>query len=100
MCFFQSGAFHQNRRHLENRNEFWLTRNFNTAVFAKISRYGDTAPRSVPARLYSILWMIIGMIAFSVLTANITSSLSQKSFDSEEKMFGKRVRVRKITNWN
>jgi hypothetical protein len=44
--------------------------------------------------------MIIGMIAFSVLTANITSSLSQKSFDSEEKMFGKRVRVRKITNWN
>ena len=55
--------------------------------------YGDTAPRSVTARLYSILWMIIGMIAFSVLTANITSSLSQKSFDAEEKMFGKRVGV-------
>ncbi|XP_028415896.1 uncharacterized protein LOC114539464 [Dendronephthya gigantea] len=55
--------------------------------------YGDTAPRSVPARLYSILWMIIGMIAFSVLTANITSSLSQKTFDAEEKMFGKRVGV-------
>ncbi|CAB4018326.1 Potassium voltage-gated channel subfamily F member 1, partial [Paramuricea clavata] len=55
--------------------------------------YGDTAPRSVPARLYSILWMIIGMIAFSVLTANITSSLSQKTFDSEEKLFGKRVGV-------
>jgi hypothetical protein len=36
--------------------------------------------------------MIIGMIAFSVLTANITSSLSQKTFDAEEKMFGKRVR--------
>lgn len=55
--------------------------------------YGDTAPRSIPARLYSILWMIIGMIAFSVLTANITSSLSQRTFDAEEKLFGKKVGV-------
>ena len=56
-----------------------------------IQRYGDTAPRSIPARLYSILWMIIGMIAFSVLTANITSSLSHQTFDAEERLFGKKV---------
>ncbi|XP_046854830.1 uncharacterized protein LOC124447877 isoform X2 [Xenia sp. Carnegie-2017] len=55
--------------------------------------YGDISPRSIRGRLYCILWMIIGMIAFSILTANITSSLSQKIIDKEENLFSKKVGV-------
>ena len=55
-----------------------------------IFSYGDTAPRSVPARVYSIFWMLLGMVAFSILTANITSSLTHK-LETDLNLFGKRV---------
>jgi len=52
--------------------------------------YGDTAPKSIPARLYSILWMLLGMVAFSVLTANFTSSLNHE-IQKDLNLFGKKV---------
>lgn len=52
--------------------------------------YGDTAPKSIPARLYSILWMLLGMVAFSVLTANFTSSLNYE-IEKDLNLFGKKV---------
>lgn len=52
--------------------------------------YGDTAPKSIPARLYSILWMLLGMVAFSVLTANFTSSLNYE-IEEDLNLFGKTV---------
>ncbi|XP_068672285.1 uncharacterized protein [Montipora foliosa] len=54
--------------------------------------YGDTAPRSVQARLYSILWMLLGMVAFSVLTANFTSSLTHE-IEEDLNLYGKTVAV-------
>ncbi|KAJ7386302.1 hypothetical protein OS493_010708 [Desmophyllum pertusum] len=54
--------------------------------------YGDTSPKSVPARLYSILWMLLGMVAFSVLTANFTSSLNYE-IEADLNLFGKTVAV-------
>lgn len=54
--------------------------------------YGDTSPKSVPARLYSILWMLLGMVAFSVLTANFTSSLNYE-IEEDLNLFGKTVAV-------
>lgn len=54
--------------------------------------YGDTAPKSIPARLYSILWMLLGMVAFSVLTANFTSSLTHE-IEEDLNLFGKTVAV-------
>jgi len=54
--------------------------------------YGDTAPKSIPARLYSILWMLLGMVAFSVLTANFTSSLNHE-IQKDLNLFGKKVAV-------
>ncbi|XP_074639790.1 uncharacterized protein LOC141897994 isoform X2 [Acropora palmata] len=54
--------------------------------------YGDTAPRSVQARLYSILWMLLGMVAFSVLTANFTSSLAHE-IEEDMSLHGKTVAV-------
>ena len=55
-------------------------------------RYGDTAPRSVQARLYSILWMLLGMVAFSVLTANFTSSLAHE-IEEDLSLHGKTVSI-------
>ena len=52
--------------------------------------YGNTAPRSVQARLYSILWMLLGMVAFSVLTANFTSSLAHE-IEEDLSLHGKTV---------
>lgn len=54
--------------------------------------YGDTAPKSIPARLYSVLWMLLGMVAFSVLTANFTSSLNYEIAE-DLSLFGKKVGV-------
>ena len=54
--------------------------------------YGDTAPRSVQARLYSILWMLLGMVAFSVLTANFTSSLAHE-IEEDLSLHGKTVGI-------
>lgn len=61
---------------------------FNRASFC--FSYGDTAPKSIPARLYSILWMLLGMVAFSVLTANFTSSLNYE-IEKDLNLFGKEV---------
>ena len=35
--------------------------------------YGDKAPKSVQARIFSIIWVIIGITTFSLITASLTS---------------------------
>ena len=37
--------------------------------------YGDKIPKSNPARLFSIIWIIIGITAFSIITATLTSEI-------------------------
>ncbi|XP_032227082.2 uncharacterized protein LOC116610353 [Nematostella vectensis] len=54
--------------------------------------YGDLAPKSLFARLFSILWMLLGLVAFSVLTANFTSSLSHE-IDTDLSLLNKKVAV-------
>lgn len=40
--------------------------------------YGDRTPHSVPARLFAVVWILIGMIIFNMYTACITSLLTSK----------------------
>lgn len=54
-------------------------------------RYGDKAPKSVPGRLVTICWMIIGMIFFSILTGTMTAVLFDTDEPEDKTMFGKRV---------
>uniref|UniRef100_A0A6P8HNN2 Uncharacterized protein LOC116291225 n=1 Tax=Actinia tenebrosa TaxID=6105 RepID=A0A6P8HNN2_ACTTE len=54
--------------------------------------YGDLAPKSVPARMFSILWMLLGLVAFSVLTANFTSSLARE-IETDLNLFNKKIAV-------
>ena len=37
--------------------------------------YGDKAPRSIPARLFSIIWIIVGITTFSIVTAMLTTEI-------------------------
>ncbi|KAK3708726.1 hypothetical protein QZH41_015160 [Actinostola sp. cb2023] len=54
--------------------------------------YGDLAPKSVPARMFSVLWMLLGLVAFSVLTANFTSSLARE-IETDLNLFNKKIGV-------
>ena len=37
--------------------------------------YGDKAPKSIAARLFSIIWIIVGITTFSIVTAMLTSEI-------------------------
>ena len=37
--------------------------------------YGDKAPKSIPARIFSIIWIIVGITSFSLITATLTSEI-------------------------
>ena len=35
--------------------------------------YGDKAPKSIQARIFAIIWIVIGITTFSLITATLTS---------------------------
>ena len=41
-------------------------------------RYGDRSPRSLLARIYAAVWMIIGMVTLSTFTADVSSVLTAR----------------------
>ena len=55
--------------------------------------YGDKAPRSFPARLLTILWMITGTIVTSLFTANVTTVLTTKNVAALQNVLGQKVGV-------
>ena len=46
-------------------------------------RYGDKSPKSVVARVFSIIWILLGLIIMAIFTANITSALTALSLQLE-----------------
>ena len=40
------------------------------------SRYGDRAPKSIPARIFGLLWMFAGIVLMSLFTAALSASLT------------------------
>jgi len=45
--------------------------------------YGDKCPKSVIARLFSIIWILLGLVIMAMFTANITSALTALSLQLE-----------------
>ena len=37
--------------------------------------YGDKTPKSVSGRLLSIIWIVVGIASFSLITATLTSEI-------------------------
>ena len=46
-------------------------------------RYGDKAPKSNVARIFSIIWILLGLIFTAIFMANITSALTALSLQLE-----------------
>ncbi|XP_028393849.1 uncharacterized protein LOC114518121 [Dendronephthya gigantea] len=55
--------------------------------------YGDKTPKSFPARLLTVLWMITGTIVTSLFTANVTTVLTTKNVAALQNVLGQKVGV-------
>ena len=60
-------------------------------------RYGDKAPKSILARVFSMIWIQLGLIIMAIFTANVTSTLTALSLELEPSdLVGKKVCTIKI----
>jgi len=55
--------------------------------------YGDKSPKSLLARIYSAVWMVVGMIIFSIFTAEVASGLASKELRPRDSFLGKQIAV-------
>ena len=55
--------------------------------------YGDKTPKSIPGRLFSIIWIIMGITTFSFVTAVLSSEIHNVSFKDTSEMHGYKVGV-------
>ena len=51
--------------------------------------YGDKTPKSISARLYSIVWIMIGIIGFGILTGQLTGEIVKANSPPAPTMKGK-----------
>ena len=57
------------------------------------SRYGDKAPKSIAARIFSIVWILLGLVTMAIFSANVTSALTAISLEQEpSSLAGMKVR--------
>ena len=52
---------------------------------------GDKAPKSRVGRIFSIIWIVIGIIAFGMITGDITGKILEANDPPPKKMDGKKV---------
>ena len=55
--------------------------------------YGDIAPKSIKARLFSIFWILAGIIVFSILSGQLTTTILKANTIEPRLMVGQRVGV-------
>ena len=70
-----------------------LTRIFRSYhCFEPVSRYGDRSPRSFAARVFSIFWVLAGLVLSSILMGSITNALTTVIFDTKTvKLYGLKI---------
>ena len=56
-----------------------------------LGSYGDKTPKSALARAYASLWMIIGLILMSVITAQVSSTITADGLKPLNDVFGDKV---------
>ena len=58
-------------------------------------RYGDHCPRSIPARVFGIIWTLIGLVIISILIGAIASSLTYVNVNKPAILYGAKVFLNK-----
>nr|XP_058971065.1 uncharacterized protein LOC131797458 [Pocillopora verrucosa] len=53
--------------------------------------YGDKYAVSPVARIFTVLWMLVGLVTQSLFVATVTTSLVSKSLDTDYKLYGNKV---------
>lgn len=56
-----------------------------------VCSYGDKAPKSTLARSFAVVWMTVGVTICSVMTASLSSALTNVKLDEDSFRTGKRV---------
>ena len=62
--------------------------------------YGDKIPRSGLARLFSIVWILIGITTFSLITAMLSSELNEMNSAGHLEMTGHRIGVQRYRTFD
>ena len=52
---------------------------------------GDKAPKSPVGRIFSIIWIVIGIVGFGMITGGITGEIVEANAPPPKKMDGKKV---------
>ena len=54
-------------------------------------RYGDRSPKSIHARVFAIVWILIGITIFSMLTAALTTAITSVVVQGPPSIYGLKV---------
>ena len=63
----------------------------NPLFFLCTVRYGDRAPKSIPGRIFGIMWTLTGLVIISILIGAIASSLTTVNVKKEIMLYGREV---------
>ena len=61
-----------------------------------IFRYGDTTAKSVPARIFAIVWVLTGLCLTSILIGDLSASLSHTVSAKSFSLYGAKVKKNKL----
>ena len=60
-------------------------------VLSFLCSYGDKTPKTALARVYASVWMIVGLMLMSVITAQVSSSITADGLRPLDDLLGDRV---------
>ena len=68
-----------------------MERPFKIFVCIFVNRYGDRSPRSIPARIFGIIWTLIGLVMISVLVGALATTLTSVTVEQPIILYGSKV---------
>lgn len=63
-------------------------------IFFSADRYGDRSPRSIPARIFAIIWTLAGLVIIGILVGGVASSLTSVTVAQSIILYGAKVRLK------
>ena len=58
--------------------------------------YGDRSPRGFLARIFAIIWVLVGLVITSIFTGVVTTSLTAITLSTDVKLYGTKVSLNEL----
>lgn len=58
-----------------------------------LHRYGDRSPRGFVARIFAIIWVLVGLVITSIFTGVVTTSLTAITLSTDVKLYNTHVSI-------